>query len=176
MAASSLRGAPITKCLCYTVMLGTFFSQLWPKLFDRLSLDAAPAVLRRGELWRLATSSLLLCDNFVAAGVSAYLLYHLRMFERQMGSSKFGAFLTLASLADAGARAAFLLVPGAGAQGVASGPFHVIFGLLPLYFRALFYWTLDGARDLFDAGCRGSHLLPSAPSITPLVPRQALCP
>jgi membrane associated rhomboid family serine protease len=135
----SFRGAPITLCLCSTLVLGTFLAGSLPKVRQALALESAASVLapHRAELWRLLTSSLCLCDNLVAAGVSAYLLFHLRFFERQLGSSKFGAYVTLSTLADAGARAAFLALPGGvGALGVASGPLHLIFGLLPLYIRA----------------------------------------
>ena len=147
MASSPFRGAPITLCVCSSLLLGTFLAGSIPKLRQALALESAASVLapHRLELWRLATSSLLLCDNLVAAGVSAYLLFHLRLFERQMGSSKFGAYVTLCTLADMGARAAFLALPGrVGAHGVASGPLHLIFGLLPLYFRAC---PSEGARQ-----------------------------
>ena len=148
----SFRGAPITLCLCSTLVLGTFLAGSLPKVRQALALESAASVLapHRAELWRLLTSSLFLCDNLVAAGVSAYLLFHLRFFERQLGSSKFGAYVTLSTLADAGARAAFLALPGGvGALGVASGPLHLIFGLLPLYIRA---WGIPPARDTH---CRG---------------------
>jgi membrane associated rhomboid family serine protease len=142
----AFRGAPITLCLCSTLVVGTFLAGSIPKVHQALALESAASVLapHRAELWRLLTSSLCLCDNLVAAGVSAYLLFHLRFFERQLGSSKFGAYVTLSTLADMGARAAFLALPGGvGALGVASGPLHLIFGLLPLYFRA---WGRLAAR------------------------------
>ena len=154
----SFRGAPITLCLCSTLVLGTFLAGSLPKVRQALALESAASVLapHRAELWRLLTSSLFLCDNLVAAGVSAYLLFHLRFFERQLGSSKFGAYVTLSTLADAGARAAFLALPGGvGALGVASGPLHLIFGLLPLYIRA---WGIPPPAR--DTHCRGRPSLP----------------
>lgn len=162
----SFRGAPITLCLCSTLVLGTFLAGSLPKVRQALALESAASVLapHRAELWRLLTSSLFLCDNLVAAGVSAYLLFHLRFFERQLGSSKFGAYVTLSTLADAGARAAFLALPGGvGALGVASGPLHLIFGLLPLYIRA---WGIPPpARDT----PRASHWPETRPSLPSLL-------
>lgn len=160
MATSAFRGAPITLCVCSSIVLGTFLTGSIPRLHQALALESAAAILRRAEVWRLATSSLLLCDNLVAAGMSAYLLFHLRLFERQMGSSKFGAYATLCTLVDMGARAAFLALPGGvGAQGVASGPLHLIFGLLPLYFRACVPMGTHAVRRWppLPSLCRHSH-------------------
>ncbi len=131
-------GAPVTQFLCYTVLSFSLFTGLWDKLYAALALKSAVSVLSyHAELYRLLTSSLLFCDNMIAAAFAAYLLFYLRLFERQMGSSKYAAYVTLCTLVDMGARAAFLAMPGGlGAEGVASGPFHIIFGLLPLYVRA----------------------------------------
>ena len=181
------RGAPITLCLCSTVVLGTLLTGSLPRLYDALSLTSAASVLSyRAELWRLLTSSLLLSDSLPAAGLSAYLLYHLRLFERQMGSSKFGAYVTVCTLVDIGARAAFLAIPRVGSGGVAAGPFHIIFGLLPLYFRAC--EGGGGGCELARRRPRGCLLpsalpwraltLPSPPhtpphtSLLPLLPRR----
>jgi hypothetical protein len=136
-SVSYFRGAPITYCLCSTLFLGTLFTSLWERLYAQLSLESAQQVLSyRSELWRLLTSSMLLSDNLIAAGVTCFLLFQLRFFERQMGSSKFGAYVTLFTLLDMASRAGMLAIPGLGEHGVASGPFHLVFGLIPLYIRA----------------------------------------
>ena len=70
------------------------------------------------------------------AGVTAWLLFRLRLFERQMGTPKFAAFVATSTAVAAAARAALVTVPWLGAAGLASGPWHVVFGLLPLYFCA----------------------------------------
>ena len=134
---AGFRGAPVTLILAYTVFGGSFFAGLWPKLGGALSL-ASPAQLlsSRPEVWRLFTSSLLLCDDFGGALVTSYLLYQLRLFERQMGSSKFAAFVCLGTAVDGAARLGFLALPAFGARGVSAGPFQVVMGLLPLYYCA----------------------------------------
>ena len=132
------RGAPVTQLLTYLTLGGTLLSGVIPRLPAALSL-ARPSQLP--QAWRLLTSSLLLCDDLGAALVAAYLLYRLRLFERQMGSSKFAAFVCLGTAADGLARLAFVALPAlGGGGGVASGPFQVVMGLLPLYFRA---WRRD---------------------------------
>jgi len=107
---------------------------------EKLLLTRASSVLLRGETWRLLSSSLLLCEDMVTAMVMGGMLYSLRLFERQMGSSKFGAFVFVGTALDVASRLAFLAIPGVGSKGVAAGPFHIIFSLLPLYFReSLFF-------------------------------------
>ena len=134
-----MRGAPITKLLSVLCVSLTFLGEtVFPRIADRLILSRAASVLKHGEVWRLFTSSLFLCDGLVTALVSAGLLYSLRLFERQMGSSKFAAFIFVGTGLDAASRLAYLTIPGLGLRGVASGPFHIIFSLLPLYFREYF--------------------------------------
>ena len=136
---SGFRGAPVTLLLTYTVLGGSFLTNVaGPKLGAALALTSPAQVFAaRPEVWRLLTSSLLLCDDFGAALVASFLLYRLRLFERQMGSSKFAAVVCLGTAVAALARAAFLAAPGLGARGVAAGPFQVVMGLLPLYYCAL---------------------------------------
>jgi membrane associated rhomboid family serine protease len=85
------------------------------------------------QVWRLFTS-LLLTESLGECAVSGFLLYTFRLFERQLGSSKFAVFLLLASAVAVAARGALVaLVPETAMHGLASGPYHIIFGLLPLY-------------------------------------------
>jgi membrane associated rhomboid family serine protease len=134
---SGFRGAPVTSLLYYTIFGGTFLAGLVPKLGAQLAL-ASPAQLfsARPEVWRLFTSSLLMCDELGGAIVASFLLYRLRLFERQMGSSKFAAFVCLGTAVDSVARLGFLALPVLGARGVAAGPFQVVMGLMPLFYCA----------------------------------------
>ncbi len=101
-------------------------------------------------MWRLLTS-LLPYEGLAEALVGTTLLYRLgRDFERMLGPRKYALFLLLASAAAVGARIALIasLPSSAGSAfvggatvphawlraGLASGPYHVIFGLLPLYY------------------------------------------
>lgn len=134
---ATFRGAPLTKVIALSCFLGplmgTFVS---PSVLAAFTVSSPLQVLGpRYNFWRLVTS-MLACEGLVAAGVSCCLLWNLRLFERQMGSSKFAAFLLSSGIFAASARVGLLLIPWVGVTGLASGPFHVIFGLLPLYFCA----------------------------------------
>ncbi len=136
---STFKGAPITKIVGFSCFLGPLLGTLIsPSVLSFLTLSSARQIVggERHDFWRLVTS-MLTCDALVAASVSCYLLWNLRLFERQMGSSKFAAFLLSSGVFNAAARYGLILIPFLGTTGLASGPFHVIFGLLPLYFCAL---------------------------------------
>ena len=134
----SFRGAPLSKVLAYSCFLGPLVGSFVSRgLLSSLTLSSSRHVYGpRPEIWRLFTS-ILSCDALIAAGVSCYLLWKLRLFERQMGSSKFAAFVVSSGLVAVAARAGLVAIPFLGAAGLSSGPFHVIFGLIPLYFCAL---------------------------------------
>ena len=152
-----LRGAPITKLLITSTLCITLLTELWPRVGEKLLLSRASSVLLRGESWRLLSSSLLLCEDMVTAMVMGGMLYSLRLFERQMGSSKFGAFVFVGTALDVASRLAFLAIPGVGSKGVAAGPFHIIFSLLPLYFRESFFFIAADETVRWPGG--GSFLL-----------------
>lgn len=142
----SFRGAPLTKVLAYSCFLGPFVGSFISRgLLSTLTLSSSRHVYGpRPEIWRLFTS-ILTCDALIAAGVSCYLLWKLRLFERQMGSSKFAAFVVSSGLVAVAARGGLVAIPILGAAGLSSGPFHVIFGLMPLYFCA---YIVDRERGL----------------------------
>ena len=133
--AASWRGAPLTKVLASLLFVGPLVSFLGgERALAALTLTSSRQVWgARTEPWRLLTS-LLTADALLNAGVSYSLLWALRLFERQLGSSKFAAFVASSALAAAASRAALAAVPALGGAGFAAGPFHVMFGLLPLYY------------------------------------------
>lgn len=133
--SGSWAGAPVTKLLAASTFLGAFLGAWAPRALAALKLGAPRQVFERGEAWRVVTS-MLFCDSLVAAGVSSFLLFRFRVFERQMGSSKFAAFVAMAAAAAAAARVGLVAIPALGAAGLASGPLHVVFGLVPLFFCA----------------------------------------
>lgn len=99
--------------------------------------DDRSQVLSSLQLWRLFTS-LWPSSNLMEGIVSWFLLYRFRLFEREMGSSKFAAFCLLSSVVAMAARAGLLAaVPSTVMRGIASGPYHIIFGLFPLFFHAV---------------------------------------
>ena len=133
----SFRGAPLSKVLTLSTLCSFALLSIAPTLSSSLfALTSASQILSpRLQLYRLFTSALIPGPNF-ASVVIAYLVYNLRVIERQMGSPKFAAFLASSTLFAAAARAAIVTAPLVSATGLASGPLHVVFGLLPLYFCA----------------------------------------
>lgn len=87
-----------------------------------------------GQLWRFLTSFLVF-ENMTQCIFALILLYNLNMFERQMGSRKFAAFLVLSWLFAA------LLGLAAGSMANMSGmhlvpspgPYFLIFAQLAFY-------------------------------------------
>lgn len=135
--ADTFRGAPLSKVLTMSTLCSFALLSIAPALSPSyFALTSASQILApRLQLYRLFTSALIPGPTF-ASVVIAYLVYNLRVIERQMGSPKFAAFLASSTLFAAAARAALVTVPLVSATGLASGPLHVVFGLLPLYFCA----------------------------------------
>lgn len=122
----------------------------YPSLSLTYHADSRDQVLGRAQMWRHVTS-LLPFEGLAEALLGVLLLYRQgRSMERLLGSSKYSLFVLLASVAAVGCRLGLisslpspgLHAPlGGGAPhswirtGLASGPYHVIFGLLPLYYR-----------------------------------------
>lgn len=130
------RRAPITKVLVMGCAAASMLCAWVPGAGAALALSAPSQVLSRApELWRLLTS-LAFADTAGAAAAACFLLYRFRLFERQMSSSKFGAFVAASTAFAAASRVGLVALPVVGAAGLASGPFHLVFGLLPLYYRA----------------------------------------
>eukprot|EP00898_Chlorokybus_atmophyticus_P000786 jgi/Chlat1/1708/Chrsp127S01937 len=83
------------------------------------------AVLRRREWWRVLTSGFVFSSpGEIIFGL--YLLYYFRIFERQVGSSKFGAY-TVITLALSSLLQVASLVIQSDSRPLASGPYGLIF-------------------------------------------------
>jgi membrane associated rhomboid family serine protease len=93
--------------------------------------------LAAGQAWRLFTSQLA-CESLAEGGVTWFLLYKFRSFERQMGTAKFVAFMIcIIAVAAAGRLGLAVLLEsrsGGGGAGVASGPYELVFALLVYFF------------------------------------------
>lgn len=93
----------------------------------------------------------------------AALLYFYRLFERQWGSAKYGAFLTvtcgLAYALEAAAGAALEARWGSGAAAAAAGPFPLIFANLAANFvwlvPPMHHFTVFGLKMTDKVGCCG---------------------
>jgi membrane associated rhomboid family serine protease len=91
----SLAYAPVTKAIVIAVVATTLFASI-AGTHPKLALDASD-VLQHGAAWRLFTHNFL----FSTPGELLFgvvLLYYLRQFERQMGSSRFFAFVTMSAV------------------------------------------------------------------------------
>lgn len=88
-------------------------------------------IVNTSQLWRLFPSYFFFSSPLEAA-LGILFLYHFRIFERQMGSAKFAAFVVSTCLINNLMSLAFIvLVP---TRGIASGPYGLIFSLLTQYY------------------------------------------
>jgi membrane associated rhomboid family serine protease len=132
--ASTFRGAPLSKALAISSL--SLFALLSVVPTSIFSLSSASQIYSsRPQLARLLTSALIPDPNFGSL-VIAFLIYQLRVLERALGTPKFAVFFASSTLFAAATRAALIAAPIASTAGLASGPLHVVFGLLPLYFCA----------------------------------------
>lgn len=124
-----LEGAPITQGIAIVTLISSLLTD--PAV---VSLNARALV--NGQLWRILTYAFPF-GNSSQLIIGTILLYNLRIFERFMGSRKYGAFLVLSAsvstLSTIGIMSLFNSVdieiyP-------ASGPFFLIYSLLPLFYR-----------------------------------------
>lgn len=67
--------------------------------------------------------------------LSWFVLYTFRTLEQEYGSSKYIVFVILSTLLGIITRTVLISLPSTVMHGLASGPYHIIFGLLPLYIR-----------------------------------------
>lgn len=108
-----------------------------------LCLDVNRICISKFEVWRFLTHQL----PFSSTGeliVGSILLYSFRLFERQMGSRKFGSFVTVISMTSSIIEFCLLLAYNAGtlkSKGLPSelllpmvGPYSLIYAMFSLYF------------------------------------------
>lgn len=67
--------------------------------------------------------------------LSWFILYTFRTLEQEYGSSKYIVFVILSTLLGTITRTILISLPSTVMHGLASGPYHIIYGLLPLYIR-----------------------------------------
>ena len=112
------------------------FSFLISDYSDSLSFDLR--YLLRGELWRLITGQIVF-KTMAQAFVAVILLYTYRQFERQLGLRKFGAFVVVSYATSVVMQlTVVVLCYAVGANIVpTSGPFFLLFALLPFYYNCI---------------------------------------
>eukprot|EP01128_Nolandella_sp_AFSM9_P011541 TRINITY_DN82_c0_g2_i1.p1 TRINITY_DN82_c0_g2~~TRINITY_DN82_c0_g2_i1.p1 ORF type:complete len:303 (+),score=36.49 TRINITY_DN82_c0_g2_i1:27-911(+) len=129
--SSGLVGAPVTKTLLALVSAFTVLASAQEWLVPAMALS--PAVLGRGELWRLLSHPLLFASlwDLLLAGS---LLYSLRLFERQLGSAKYLMFLLVTTaLSTALLLLAVALAPASSLSSLqVVGPYGSLFAALVL--------------------------------------------
>lgn len=133
-------------------------------------------VFRNLELWRFVSS------NFVFSGageavVGLILLYYFRVFERQKGSSKYGAFLFISTCISTTLQLVWLMAIQSDRQVLASGPSAIIFSCFVQFWYDVpgsSYFSIFGVKlsDKFFVYLFGAQLLFSSYGSS-LVP--ALC-
>eukprot|EP01035_Chromulina_nebulosa_P017009 gene17009-22511_t len=129
MSAIGFENAPVTRGLMFLVLI----SSLTIGSVD-ISFDLNRILT--GELWRLLVSHISF-NNMAQAVVGSITLYTLRIFERQMGIKKFGAFIMISYLLSIVLQiAAIVIVSSLGFENYipSSGPYFIIFSLTYLYY------------------------------------------
>jgi len=128
--ASGFYNAPILKFITFSTGVTTLLPYASLKRF--LELHSLESLTQHFEIWRLVT-----CNFFFSSALEAmlgiFLLYHFRMFERQMGSAKFAAYTTITwGVSTIFTIACTVLFNPKGYT--AAGPYSLIFSLLVQYY------------------------------------------
>jgi len=130
---SGFQNAPISKGL---LVLTGFFSigASVMRLHNQLDFADLNSIIYSYQPWRLITSHLF----FSSPGELLFgliLIYFFRLFERQMGSAKFGGYLTVIfTLSTMVQIASYVLIPSAR---FTSGPYAFIFACFILYYSEI---------------------------------------
>eukprot|EP00270_Netrium_digitus_P006257 TRINITY_DN18590_c0_g1_i1.p1 TRINITY_DN18590_c0_g1~~TRINITY_DN18590_c0_g1_i1.p1 ORF type:complete len:320 (+),score=81.81 TRINITY_DN18590_c0_g1_i1:127-1086(+) len=131
---SGFHNAPVTKALVLTCGLISFLPG--PRRVTQHFALSYEAFVNRGEIWRLFTSCLAF-QSMPETLFGLYLLYYFRVFERQLGHSKYAVFVVFVALTSSAFQALLLLLlPSEFASqrqqvsSMAPGPYGVIFGSL----------------------------------------------
>jgi len=128
---SGFQNAPITKSII--IISGSFtvlFSML--RLKPSLSLPSLAPLLEKLELWRLVTTHTFF-DSPAETLFGVFLMYYFRLFERQMGSMKFGGFTFIVWLVSTLTEISYyVLFPSK--NYVSSGPYNFIFACFVLFY------------------------------------------
>lgn len=129
-AVAGFYKAPTTKILFW----GTLASSLIAQSLRRASLFGLDVtrVVGAGQLYRLTTSHAVVATPAELLFM-LYILYQFRTFERQMGSSKFVAFVTM-TCAIATTLQISLLLSLSTLRRTSSGPYALIFALFVYYY------------------------------------------
>jgi len=128
--ASGFYHAPLLKFITFSSGVATLVPHTILK--KHLELTNLENLFPGFELWRLITSNLFF-SSALEAMCGVYLLYHFRLFERQMGSSKFAAFIASTWGISVLITIALLVVFNPKGHTTA-GPYPLIFALLVQYY------------------------------------------
>lgn len=132
--------APLSKLSLLFVGSTSFFTSLYitdPTKLNRLLCMDVNRIKKYSEIWRFLTHQLL----FSSTGeliLGSILLYYFRLFERQMGSRKFGSFITVVSVISSIVEYISLLALNPSLDQKNSkpmiGPYPLIYAFFVLYF------------------------------------------
>eukprot|EP00026_Physarum_polycephalum_P013383 Phypoly_transcript_13778.p1 GENE.Phypoly_transcript_13778~~Phypoly_transcript_13778.p1 ORF type:complete len:285 (+),score=28.28 Phypoly_transcript_13778:129-983(+) len=129
--ASGFYNAPLIKLITLSTGVSTF---LFPLTLRRsLELSSLEQLTQSHQLWRIFTNNLFFSSTLEAV-LGIVLLYHFRLFERQMGPAKFAAFAATTWGTSALVTLAGLVIYNTKNSNPASGPYALIFALIVQYF------------------------------------------
>mmetsp|Transcript_1148 Transcript_1148/g.2497 ORF Transcript_1148/g.2497 Transcript_1148/m.2497 type:complete len:331 (+) Transcript_1148:2-994(+) len=126
---SGFQNAPVTKGLLALNIGATLLSSITHSR-HLLDISSHTDVFRKHQLWRLFTHSMPFrsAAELIFGGI---LLYQFRLFERQMGSRKYGAFCFVTTALSTTLQ---LVLSVRGISNVAPGPYAIIFAGLVHFF------------------------------------------
>jgi len=113
----------------------TFLSNSSSRISNSVYIGDSSQILISHQLWRLFTS-LFPSESLMEGLLSWYILYTFRILEQEYGSSKYVIFIILSTILGILSRLLYIsTISSTVMTGIASGPYHIIYGLLPLYIR-----------------------------------------
>jgi len=129
--ASGFYNAPLLKFITFSTGIATLIPFPFKKHLELTTLESLlPGHL---EVWRLITNNFFF-TSALEGMLGIFLLYHFRLFERQMGSSKFAAFVTTTWSVSALVTVAGFAIFNPSRGHSAPGPYPLIFALLVQYY------------------------------------------
>jgi len=128
LGPSGFSNAPISKSILILVTTGSLLASIFK--FKNVGLDLT-GLIENLQIYRFCTSQFVFSHTGEML-FGMFLLYFFRLFERQMGSSKFGSFAFLSILLSLLTESILLLTFRT--KDITSGPYGFIFAMFVLYF------------------------------------------
>jgi len=128
LGPSGFSNAPISKGILILVTTGSLLASIFKIKYVELEFSG---LFEKYQIYRFITSQFVFSHTGEML-FGMFLLYFFRLFERQMGSSKFGSFAFLSFLLSLFTELILLLIFRP--KDITSGPYGFIFAMFVLYF------------------------------------------